>query len=121
MISFEQYCAEQDHTLGAPVENVPQTMCKLANEYGKEQRAKIASELYQALGCIDPDVLPDGEWLRVMNWLSASANMEEAGDLLPVNCTELYIDKLQAQPITPVTLRVGSARKLSPPPIDENL
>lgn len=33
--TFEQFCAEQTHTLGAPVEDVSPTICRLANEYGR--------------------------------------------------------------------------------------
>ena len=44
----------------------------------------VAATMYQAFGCVGSDKLPEGEWVRIMDWLSDIACGHAVGELLPV-------------------------------------
>ena len=60
-------------------------MIKKQKTFGKQA---VAATMYQAFGSIESSAMPEGEWQRCMDWLSATANGVDAGELLPVYSLE---------------------------------
>ena len=46
--------------------------------------AQVAATMYQTLGTVSAATMPDGEWIRCMDWLREIAQGEPVRELLPV-------------------------------------